>query len=107
MLGDKRIATAAMRLPERWRDTVMKGETAFADFTPIDDTDAAREHLLMNLRLAEGLDLAAYRARWNTRPPMDKITPLIEQGLLRQDGDMLMATPQGRLVLNAVIAALL
>ena len=107
MLGDKRIATSAIRLPERWRDAVMKGETAFADFAAIDDADAAREHLLMNLRLVEGLDLAAYRARWNVSPPPEKIAPLIEQGLLRQDGDVLAATPQGRLVLNAVIAALL
>ncbi|MES2292966.1 MAG: radical SAM family heme chaperone HemW [Pseudomonadota bacterium] len=107
MLDDKRIATSAIRLPERWRDAVMKGETAFADFAAIDDADASREHLLMNLRLAEGLDLAVYQARWNTRPPAEKIAPLVEQGLLRQDGDVLAATPQGRLVLNAVIAALL
>ncbi len=107
MLGGKRMATSAIRLPERWRDKVMTGENAFADFTAIDDADAAREHLLMNLRLGEGVDLAAYRTRWNTRPPAEKITPLIEQGLLRQDGEILSATPQGRLVLNAVIAALL
>jgi putative oxygen-independent coproporphyrinogen III oxidase len=107
MLGDKRVATSAIRLPERWRDAVMKGENAFADFAAIEDADAAREHLLMNLRLAEGLDLAAYRARWKTRPPVEKIAPLIEQGLLRQDGEILAATPSGRLVLNAVIAAIL
>jgi oxygen-independent coproporphyrinogen-3 oxidase len=86
---------------------VAKGENAFADFTAIEDADAAREHLLMNLRLAEGINLAAYEQRWQSRPPPEKIAPLIEQGLLRQDGDQLIATPQGRLVLNAVIAALL
>ena len=31
---------------------------------------------------------------------------LVEQGLLKQDGNILAATPRGRLVLNAVIAAL-
>ena len=107
MLDGKRIATSAIRLPERWRDRVMTDENAFADFTAIDDADAAREHLLMNLRLGEGVDLAVYRARWNTRPLAEKIAPLIEQGLLRQDGEILAASPQGRLVLNAVIAALL
>jgi len=61
----------------------------------------------MNLRLAEGLDLAAYQTRWGTRPSLSKITPLIEQGLLRRDDETLTATPQGRLILNAVIAALL
>jgi oxygen-independent coproporphyrinogen-3 oxidase len=107
MLGGRRVATATMRLPERWRDMVAKGKSAFADFSTVEDADAAREHLLMNLRLAEGIDLAAYARRWNTRPSEGKIAPLLEQGFLRADGDRLIATPQGRLVLNAVIAALL
>ena len=107
MLGDRRIATSTIRLPERWREAVMKDGNPFADFTPVADADAAREHLLMNLRLREGIDLAAYEARWNARPSPAKIAPLIEQGMLRQDGDVLSATSQGRLVLNAIIAALL
>jgi len=107
LLDGKRVATATERLPERWRERVAKGENVFADFTAIDDAEAAREHLLMNLRLAEGIDLAAYERRWRTRPLPEKIAPLVEQGLLRQDGGRLTATPQGRLVLNAVIAALL
>ncbi|MES2255985.1 MAG: radical SAM family heme chaperone HemW [Pseudomonadota bacterium] len=107
MLGDKRIATSTIRLPERWRDAVMKDNEMFADFTPIADMDAAREHLLMNLRLREGIDLAAYQQRWGTRPDSTKIAPLIEQGMLHLDRDVLSATPQGRLILNAVIAALL
>ncbi len=61
----------------------------------------------MNLRLSEGLDLAAYEARWGTRPSAEKIAPLVEQGLLGQHGEVIRATAQGRLVLNAVIAALL
>ncbi len=107
LLDGKRVATATERLPERWRERVAKGENVFADFTAIDDAEAAREHLLMNLRLAEGIDLAAYERRWRTRPLPEKIAPLVEQGFLRQDGGRLTATPQGRLVLNAVIAALL
>jgi putative oxygen-independent coproporphyrinogen III oxidase len=54
-----------------------------------------------------GIDLAAYQQRWGMRPDSAKIAPLIEQGMLHQDADVLTATPQGRLVLNAVIAALL
>ena len=70
MLSDKRIATSTIRLPERWREAVMKGNDMFTDFTAIADADAAREHLLMNLRLREGIDLAAYQRRWGTRPPI-------------------------------------
>ena len=46
------------------------------------DGDAAREHLLMNLRLREGLDLAAYELRWGTRPDAAKIAALADQGFL-------------------------
>jgi oxygen-independent coproporphyrinogen-3 oxidase len=107
MLNGKRIATSTIRLPERWREAVTKDGDVFADFTPVADADAAREHLLMNLRLREGIDLAAYQQRWGGRPHAEKIASLIEQNMLRLDGDILSATPQGRLILNAVISALL
>jgi putative oxygen-independent coproporphyrinogen III oxidase len=107
MLDGRRMATAAIRLPERWREKVSKDGNAFAEFGAVSDEEASREHLLMALRLSEGLDLAAYRSRWGFTPPPEKIAPLIADGLLRQQGQSLVATPKGRLVLNAVIAGLL
>jgi putative oxygen-independent coproporphyrinogen III oxidase len=106
-LNGKRMATATIRLPERWQDAVTNEGRAFSDFIEVPDFDAAREHLLMNLRLAEGLDLAAYERRWGSRPAPEKIADLVGQGMLAQKGDVLAATPQGRLILNAVIASLL
>jgi len=102
-----RLATAAIRLPERWREQVSREGHGLAERVAIPDGDAAREHLLMALRLAEGLDLSAYELRWGVRPPMEKCAPLIAQGLLRLEGDVLAATPAGRLVLNAVIGEIL
>ncbi|HEY2835286.1 MAG TPA: radical SAM family heme chaperone HemW, partial [Rhizomicrobium sp.] len=32
MLNGKRVATSTIRLPERWRDTIAKGEKGFTDF---------------------------------------------------------------------------
>ena len=61
----------------------------------------------MNLRLAEGLDLAAYEQRWGARPDAAKIAALTQQGYLTRDGDVLTATPNGRLLLNRVIEELL
>jgi oxygen-independent coproporphyrinogen-3 oxidase len=106
ILGSKRFATSTERLPERWREQVTNTGHGFVEMSEIAREDAAREHLLMNLRLAEGLDLAAYRARWSTAPDDARISDLVNEGLLRLDGDLLAATPRGRLVLNAVIAAL-
>jgi len=106
-LSGRRMATATIRLPERWQDQVTKEGRAFSDFAEVPDSEAAREHLLMNLRLSEGLDLAAYKLRWGSRPAPEKITDLVAQGMLAQKGDVICATPEGRLVLNAVIASLL
>lgn len=106
-LGGQRTATAAIKLPERWRDRVAKTGHGFADMTRISKEEAAREHLLMNLRLAEGLDLAAYEKRWGVRLDAAKIAAMTEQGFLICDHDRLTATPNGRLLLNRVIEELL
>jgi oxygen-independent coproporphyrinogen-3 oxidase len=105
-LNGARTATAAIKLPERWRDGVAKNGHGFAEMTPISNDEAAREHLLMNLRLSEGLDLAAYRQRWGARPPAEKIAAMAAQGLVTLQDDRLTATPQGRLLLNRVIEEL-
>jgi putative oxygen-independent coproporphyrinogen III oxidase len=106
-LGGNRTATAAIKLPERWHDTVTKNGQGFAEQIAVSNAEAAREHLLMNLRLAEGLDLAAYEQRWGARPGAAKIAALAQQGFLKMHGDVLTATPSGRLLLNRVIEELL
>jgi putative oxygen-independent coproporphyrinogen III oxidase len=94
-LDGTRFATETERLPERWTTATMRMDE-------IAPKDAAREHLLMNLRLAEGLDLAAFAARWGWRPDATRVS----NDLLVVEDGWLKATPRGRLVLNAVIAAL-
>jgi oxygen-independent coproporphyrinogen-3 oxidase len=105
-LNGKRHATSTERLPERWREQVLRVGHGLVEIREITDADAAREHLLMNLRLAEGLGLGAYRARWGTGPDESRVAPLVEEGLITVKEDRLTATPRGRLVLNGVIAAL-
>ena len=100
-----RIATQAERLPERWRERVVKMGHSF-DLTPIAQDEAARENLLMALRLSEGLDLAAYESRWGVHLPREKIAHMREAGLLTKSETRLTASPQGRLVLNSLIAEL-
>jgi putative oxygen-independent coproporphyrinogen III oxidase len=106
-LDGRRTATAAIKLPERWRDTVGRTGHGFGEMTPVSDEEAAREHLLMNLRLAEGLDLAAYEKRWTTKLDAAKIEALVEQGFLSTANNRLTTTPAGRLLLNRVIEELL
>jgi len=100
----RRIATEAERLPEKWLAQV---EQSGASLTTSDiSAEAAREHLLMGLRLAEGVDLDEYRRRWAVTPSERCIAELSGQGLIAVHDGRLRATARGRLVLNAVIARL-
>lgn len=105
-LSGKRIATVCERLPERWRERVARNGHGFTDISEIDKRSGAREHLLMNLRLSEGLDLKAYRTRWGSAPAAERIAALAADGFLKLEADKLSATPRGMLVLNRVIAEL-
>ena len=105
-LSSKRLATACEKLPERWREKVSRDGHGMVDVTEIARDDAAREHLLMNLRLVEGIDLDLYRERWGTALDGARVAALKREGLLAQAGSQLAATAKGRLVLNSVIAEL-
>ena len=72
-LGGRRMATEAERLPEKWLAAVEERGNSIA-CTDV-SSDAPRETLLMGLRLAEGIDLGAYRGRWGVAPmPSRKIS---------------------------------
>ena len=103
-LDGRRMATEAERLPEKWLAAVEQCGSSIA-LTDI-STEAAREHLLMALRLAEGIDLGAYRKRWKVTPSSSRIADLSANGLITIEGTRLRATARGRLVLNAVISQL-
>jgi oxygen-independent coproporphyrinogen-3 oxidase len=102
-IGGKRIATVTEKLPERWQQNVSRLGHGIVEESTVANDEAAREHLLMNLRLSEGIDLAAYRARWNTEPNAQRIEELSQDGFLRVENGRLFATPKGRLVLNRLI----
>jgi oxygen-independent coproporphyrinogen-3 oxidase len=104
-LAGRRWSTLAERLPEKWLERVESEGSSLA-WSEITREAAAEEHLLMALRLSEGLDLSAYRARWGRAPAAGAITRLREHGLVSLTDTRLKATPKGRLVLNSVIAAL-
>ncbi len=105
-LGGRRFATINEKLPERWREAVARAGHGMAEKVEIPSADAAREHLLMNLRLAEGIDLDAYRGRWGTEIDAVSIAALAREDLLAARDGRIAATPRGRLLLNAVIEVL-
>jgi putative oxygen-independent coproporphyrinogen III oxidase len=104
-IAERRLATQAERLPENWLASVNKRGSSLT-LTEVSPLEAAEENLLMHVRLTEGVNLSAYRARWGRAPAQDRITKLCELGLVTLEGDRLAATPRGRLVLNSIIAEL-
>jgi oxygen-independent coproporphyrinogen-3 oxidase len=105
-LGQRRLATSSERLPERWQERVSSQGQGYVEETEIPSADAAREHLLMNLRLREGLDLAAYESRWGVALDRAQIQALERDGFMTLARGRLAATPKGRMVLNSLIAEL-
>ena len=104
-LAGRRIATDSERLPERWASRIAAEGRGFS-LERIEDHDAAREHLLMNLRISEGIDLAAFALRWGLVPSPQSVGQMQQMGLIAQSGSRISATRQGRLVLNRVVVKL-
>jgi oxygen-independent coproporphyrinogen-3 oxidase len=105
-LGGDVVATFNEKLPERWRERVSKDGIGRTERSVLSRQDSTREHLLMNLRLVEGVDVEAYETRWSTSLDRKRISGLEEEGLVNFANGRLAATARGRLVLNAIIAAL-
>jgi oxygen-independent coproporphyrinogen-3 oxidase len=102
-------ATERLRRPETWLDAVAARGHGIEREDVVDPATAAREALLMGLRLADGIDPARFEARTGV-PLAEAIDPgaqrrLESQGLL-VPGPRLMATVQGRMVTNRLILEL-
>jgi len=84
---------------------------AIAEQEPIDAPTALRERLLLGLRLAEGIDVAAAAAELGLEPPgpsrTGTLARLVAQGRLLVDGDRWRIPRAAWLLADATIAALL
>jgi oxygen-independent coproporphyrinogen-3 oxidase len=105
-LNGQRHATETHRMPDAWLTAAEAGNGDSA-CNPIPARDQGDEYLMMGLRIAEGIDLARYRAMSGTALPERAILELEDIGMITRETGRLRATPRGRLVLNAVIRALL
>ena len=109
-LDGRVVATRRHRAPEPWAERVMRqghGSTAEEELSP---RDRGREMLLMGLRLSEGIDPARVPGR--TGLPLDALldADVLQQaeeaGYLERTPGRLRATAEGRLRLDALLAAL-
>ena len=106
-LGNGRHATATEKVPEAWLDKVeMWGDGVVVDDV-LSTEEEGDEMLLMGLRLAEGIDLARYRALAGRSLDDARLADLLAHGMVeRMAGTRVRATRAGFFVLDAVVADL-
>lgn len=105
-IDGQRHATEAISQPGGWLKAVEANQSV-GSIEPINRKDQGDEYLMMGLRISDGIDAERYRAISGRNLSAETLAQLEEIGMLRQIGQRIQATPQGRMVLNAVIKELL
>lgn len=101
-----RYETEAWSNPEQWL-SLAESDRSLKIFDKLKYTDQGPEHLLMGLRLTEGVDLNRHAALARKPLSQSKLEDLSRLGLLQVRNGRVSATSGGRLILNRVIAELL
>ena len=102
-----RIVTIAEKLPERWVELVEQRGHGVVGGETLTRSEEADEFLLMGLRLVEGIDLARYEQLSGKSLSSARLSILQGEGLVAPIGNSrLRATPEGMIVLDAVVADL-
>jgi putative oxygen-independent coproporphyrinogen III oxidase len=107
--GSTRYALAARRDPAAWATQVEREGHGLERRDALAALDQAEEMLMMGLRISEGLRLDEMQELTGYSIPPDGLAPYLAEGLLAtppDDNRRLMATRQGRLVLNGLVAKL-
>ncbi|MGO4740945.1 radical SAM family heme chaperone HemW [Bosea sp. 2KB_26] len=105
--ADGRMAQSTEKRPEVWLERVEAEGHALVENECLNAEAQGDEYLLMGLRLVEGIDPVAFRALSGRDLKADRVDSLMKEGLLtRKPGGKLAATPDGALVLDALVADL-
>ncbi len=108
-INGTKYATKQYRYPEKWLEHALKnGGEQYR--TSLSLEDSFTEHLMMGLRITDGIArqpfLQRYQTLWESYNVEKKARQLVAEGLLEADEQALRCTPEGRLRLNSLIAFL-
>ena len=110
-LRGRTVATRRHRAPEPWASRVERDGHGSHPEAALLVHERAVEMLMMGLRLAEGIELSRFEARtglgFASVVCADVLAQAIEAGYLEVGGGRVAATLEGRLRLDALLAALL
>ncbi|MCM8557182.1 radical SAM family heme chaperone HemW [Sphingomicrobium sediminis] len=98
------MRTMRHRKPENFLSAMARNGNGLVEEAALDPREAAREALVMGLRLSEGLDVNAIEQRFGVAAvDRDAVALLQDKGLLER-GDRLRLTQHGRLLNDAILA---
>jgi oxygen-independent coproporphyrinogen-3 oxidase len=101
------MAQSTEKHPETWLQRVEADGDALIENEQLTAEAQGDEYLLMGLRLVDGIDLAVFEALSGRKLNSNRIGSLIAEGfLVRKPGGRLAATPDGALLLDALVADL-
>lgn len=102
-----RAVTITEQHPETWVQNVETTGHGVVEEEFLTHEQEGDEFLLMGLRLVEGIDLSRYERLTGHSVKESRVISLAEQGLIEYIGNSrIRTTPEGAIVLNAVIANL-
>lgn len=102
-----RMAHSTEKRPEAWLERVEAEGQALVENERLNAEAQGDEYLLMGLRLVEGIDPAVFKALSGRALNERRVTSLVlDRLLVRKPGGKLACTPEGALVLDAVVADL-
>jgi oxygen-independent coproporphyrinogen-3 oxidase len=109
--GGERHAASNVRKPERWLAEIEAGGGASSEFRPLSPREQAEEAMMMGLRLAEGVDLAAISRSTGIAPDRivdaDAADAFLAHGMIAWEDDRLSVLPAGRLLLDSITGRLI
>ncbi|WP_248307638.1 radical SAM family heme chaperone HemW [Bosea sp. FBZP-16] len=105
--AEGRYAQSTEKRPETWLERVEAGGDALVENEKLSAEAQGDEYLLMGLRLVEGIDLDVFEGLAGRKLNGNRIGSLIAEGFLtRRANGRLAATPEGALLLDALVADL-
>ncbi|APG48795.1 radical SAM family heme chaperone HemW [Phaeobacter porticola] len=105
-INGMRFATETYLQPGAWL-AAAESSSGERQRNPLTQDEASAEHLMMGMRLTEGLNMDRYREISGHNLSPDRINNLSEMGMITVSKNRIRATDAGRAVLNAVLRELL
>ncbi len=100
-------ATTTPLMPEKWLSRVQSNGFSLETTETISRVEQSEEYLMMSLRLAEGTDLERFEKLAGRPLNRERISSLTDSGLISCNNSRLIASPAGRMILNAILKELL